>query len=103
MEQMNAWFIANKLTLNTSKSNFIVFKSRYSKISNIPDKLKFDKSEISHSDAIKYLGLTLDEHLTFNQHVQNVYNSIKRYFKIFYNIRRYLNDKQVEILYYSLV
>ena len=25
MAQMNSWFIANKLTLNTSKSSFIVF------------------------------------------------------------------------------
>ena len=73
---MNAWFIANKLTLNTNKSNFIVFKSRYSKVNNIPDKLKFDKSEISRSETIKYLGLTLDEHLNFNQHIQNVCNSI---------------------------
>ena len=37
------------------------------------------------------------------QHVKNVCSSIKRYFKIFYNIRRYLNVKQTEILYYSMI
>ena len=103
MTQMNAWFITNKLTLNASKSTFIIFKSRYSKISNLPNKLEFANSEISRSDSVKYLGLTLDEHLTFNQHVQNVCNSIKRYFKIFYNIRRYLHIKQAEVLYYSMI
>ena len=103
MTQMNAWFITNKLTLNASKSTFIIFKSRYSKISNLPNKLEFAKSEISRSDSVKYLGLTLDEHLTFNQHVQSVCNSIKRYFKIFYNIRRYLHIKQAEVLYYSMI
>ena len=77
MTQMNAWFITNKLTLNASKSTFIIFKSRYSKISNLPNKLEFAKSEISRSDSVKYLGLTLDEYLTLNQHVQNVGNSIK--------------------------
>ena len=103
MSQMNTWFITNKLTLNASKSTFIIFKSRYSKISNLPNKLEFAKSEISRSDSVKYLGLTLDEHLTFNQHVQSVCNSIKRYFKIFYNIRRYLHIKQAEVLYYSMI
>ena len=103
MTQMNTWFITNKLTLNASKSTFIIFKSRYSKISNLPNKLEFAKSEISRSDSVKYLGLTLDEHLTFNQHVQSVCNSIKRYFKIFYNIRRYLHIKQAEVLYYSMI
>ena len=103
MAQMNSWFIANKLTLNTSKSSFIVFRSRYSRINNLPNKFEFAKSEIIRSNTIKYLGLTLDEHLIFNQHVQNVCNSIKRYFKIFYNIRRYLNNKQIEILYYSMI
>ena len=103
MSQMNSWFKANKLTLNANKSSFIVFKSRRSKINNLPEKFKVDNSEILRSDSIKYLGLTLDEHLNFNQHVQNVCNSIKRYFKIFYNIRRYLNIKQTEILYYSMI
>ena len=103
MAQMNSWFIANKLTLNTSKSSFIVFRSRYSRVNNLPNKFEFAKSEIIRSDTIKYLGMTLDEHLIFNQHVQDVCNSIKRYFKIFYNIRRYLNNKQIEILYYSMI
>ena len=103
MNQMNSWFIANKLTLNASKSSFIVFRSHYSRINNLPDKFEFAKSEIVRSDSVKYLGLTLDEHLLFNTHVQNVCNSIKRYFKIFYNIRRYLNTKQIDILYYSMI
>ena len=103
MEQMNNWFVANKLTLNAKKSSFIIFKSNRSKNRILPDKLVFNNSEIMRSNSIKYLGITFDEHLTFNLHIQNVCNSIKRYFKIFYNIRRYLNCKQVEILYYSLI
>ena len=77
MNKMNSWFIANKLTLNASKSTFIVFRSRYSRINNLPNKFEFAKSEIVRSDSVKYLGLTLDEHPLFNTHVQNVCNSIK--------------------------
>ena len=103
MEQMNNWFVANKLTLNAKKSSFIIFKSNRSRINNLPDKFTFNNTEIMRSNSINYLGLTFDEHLTFNLHIKNVGNSIKRYFKIFYNIRNYINSKQVEILYYSMI
>ena len=80
MEQMNNWFVANKLTLNAKKSSFIIFKSNRSKNRNLPDKLVFNNSEIVRSNSIKYLGITLDEHLNFNLHIQNVCNSIKKVF-----------------------
>ena len=103
MEQMNKWFMANKLTLNAKKSSFIIFRSTRSKLNNLPERIKFNDSEITRSDSIQYLGLTLDEHLNFNLHIQNVCSSIKRYFKIFYNIRNYINKNQVEVLYYSMI
>ena len=46
MEQLHKWFNANKLTLNASKSNFIIFRSPRMKINNIPEKniiFKFGK------------------------------------------------------------
>ena len=103
MVQLDKWFIANKLTLNAKKSSFTIFRSLRSKTKNLPDKLVFNKSEIIRSATVTYLGVLLDEHLTFKNHVQKVCNSIKMYFKVFYNIRRYISSKQIEILYYSLI
>ena len=33
------WFEANRLTLNTSKSNFIIFRTFQRKIHDLPDKI----------------------------------------------------------------
>ena len=95
MIQLDKWFIANKLTLNAKKSSFTIFRSLRSKTKNLPDKLVFNKSEIIRSATVTYLGVLLDEHLTFKNHVQKVCNSIKMYFKVFYNIRRYISSKQI--------
>ena len=54
MTQLNAWFKANKLTLNSGKSNFIVFRSNKNPIKNLPDKINFENTIITRSESSKY-------------------------------------------------
>ena len=63
MTQLNAWFKANKLTLNSGKSNFIVFRSNKNPTTNLPEKIYFENTSINRSGTSKYLGVTLDEHV----------------------------------------
>ena len=67
----------------------------------IPSVLHFGQNNIKKS--VKYLGVTLDEHLTWNEHVQNVCNSLKRCFSTFYGVRDYINIDQIKTIYYSLI
>ena len=103
MTQLNAWFKANKLTLNSVKSNFIVFRSKQNTTTNLPEKINFENTSINRSETSKYLGVTLDEHVTWNQHITEVCNKLKRYFKLFYSIRNYVNINQVKIIYYAFI
>ena len=59
------WFEANKLTLNTSKSNFIIFRTSQSKLDGLPDIINICGKDIYRTDRIKYLGILIDEHLTW--------------------------------------
>ena len=99
MTQLNTWFKANKLTLNSGKSNFIVFRSNKNTATNLPEKINFENTSINRSSSSKYLGVTLDEHVTWNQHITEVCNKLKRYFKLFYSIRDFVNSIQVKIIY----
>ena len=103
MTQLNAWFKANKLTLNSGKSNFIVFRSNKNTATNLPEKINFENTSINRSSSSKYLGVTLDEHVTWNQHITEVCNKLKRYFKLFYSIRDFVNSIQVKIIYYAFI
>ena len=103
MLQLHQWFKSNKLTLNAEKSNFIVFRLKRNNLTNIPDQLQFENLKISRNNSVKYLGVTLDEHLTWNEHILDLCNKLKIHFKTFYCIRRYLNKEQVKSMYYALI
>ena len=87
LNQLMEWFEANKLTLNASKSNFIIFRTSQRKIANLPDKITIHGKDVHRTDKIKYLGILIDEHLTWKPHITEICNSLRRYFSIFYNIR----------------
>ena len=103
MSLVNKWFTANKLTLSTDKSSFIIFKTAQSQQTNIPDELYFDSKYIRRENTVKYLGLTFDQHLNWNTHITNMCNSLKSCFPIFYSIRKYINLEQARAIYYNVI
>ena len=103
MTQLNTWLRANKLTLNADKSSFTIFKSNKKIIHNLPDKIEFLGQNIKRSTHNKFLGITLDENLSFSNHITELCNKLKRLFHIFYNIRDYLTKENIKTIYYALV
>ena len=62
------WLCANRLSLNVSKTEFIVFRPPKKTL----DKriiLKLNRIKIYESNKIKYLGLILDSRLSWNNHI----------------------------------
>ena len=103
LTKIDEWFSSNKLTLNVDKTCFIIFKSNRWRNANIPDRINFKDKSINRVSCIKYLGLYLDELLNWNNHVNEVCNALKRFFRTFYNIRSYLNLKQARTIYYAMI
>ena len=103
MNYLSDWFADNKLTLNIDKSHFCVFRSTKNKNKPIPEGIKFKDKYIKRVPEIKYLGVFLDEHLTFTYHTNEVCKSLRKYFSIFYNIRRYLNKSHIRSIYFSMI
>ena len=103
MTQLTRWFNANKLTLNAEKSSFTLFRSGRKKISNIPDYIEFLDNQIRRTTHIKFLGVTIEENLSWNLHINEICNKLKRLFHIFYNIRDYLSKENIKTIYYTLI
>ena len=103
MTQLTNWFNANKLTLNADKSSFTIFRSSKKTIPNLPDKINFLNHEINRAPDIKFLGIILDEHLTWNNHINEICNKLKRFFHIFYNIRHLLSKNNIKTIYYAII
>ena len=73
LECINKWFKANKLSLNINKIKYTLFhkKSTKNEISGIPD-LKIGSKNIEKTSSIKFLGVMLDKHISWNDHIKTV-------------------------------
>ena len=103
LKNINEWFADNKLTLNLSKTSYVIFKSKRSTNINLPNSISYENMEIHRESQVKYLGLTLDEHLDWNSHTNEICNKLKAFFPIFYNIRQYLDLDHIRTIYYTMV
>ena len=65
------WFTQNRLKINPSKTEMLVIKSRR-QTANTDFSVSFGDDEISPSDSVKILGVTLDSHLSWDSHVGTV-------------------------------
>ena len=71
LKSLREWLTSNKLTLSTEKTFFIIYHSKRKQISPQYDYLRIKNSVIKRVHHVKYLGLFLDEHLSWEIHKNN--------------------------------
>ena len=74
LNNLHDWLTTNKLTLNTKKSNLVIFRPKQKKIRyllqiSIFDSEKNRRVSLEHKSYIKYLGVLIDENLSWKNHL----------------------------------
>ena len=101
LELLYDWLCANRLSLNTGKTEFIVFRpSRYKNGERVT--LKLHHSKLFESSKIKYLGLVLDNKLNWKPHITELSKKLSRGIGLLYKIRSYCPTPVLRSLYYSI-
>ena len=87
----------NKLTINFSKTHYIIFKSVRKKepVINIPN--------MQQKDHIKYLGVYLDKYLNWEHQIKVVHSKVSKNIGIIRKLRYYVDLKTLTDIYYSLI
>ena len=75
LSKVSDWLVANKLTLNVDKSNFLIISPLIKNKTN-EIKLAINNKLIAQKDCIKYLGVLLDKDISWKQHIQQVNRNI---------------------------
>ena len=99
------WFTANKLSLNVEKTKYSFFH-KPSKKDDIPfrlPKLIINNYQIQGEESVKFLGVLLDQHLTWKEHIKRTENKIAKNIGILYKARLYLDKRSLLCLYYSYI
>ena len=87
------------------KNRYSLF-SKPSKKDDIPlvlPKLNINNSEIAQTESIKFLGVLLDENLSWKTHIKYIENKISKNIGILFKARPFLNKKSLLSLYYLYI
>ena len=71
LEKLSDWLSANKLSLNVGKSNVLLFRPKNAK-NELKSKLTINGEKLEEKFFAKYLGILIDNKLTFNNQTDHI-------------------------------
>ena len=93
------WLNSNYLMLNFKKTQYIIFT--YKNLSQNLD-LTINGNVIKRSPYVDFLGVRLDQKMSFKQHISIVISKVSKLQGVFYKISHYLPFNVLLKLYYAL-
>ena len=96
------WLTLNQLTLNIKKSNFIIFKSHKKRLKRQIN-LQLNGNELQRVEESKCLGIVIDQHLTWKNHIEHIPKKMIRTTGLLCRIRLYVNQSRLKMLYNSSI
>ena len=78
LKQVIKWLGLNKLSLNTAKTELIFFYSKRRPIDFNSISIRFNGIKLSPVDHVKYLGMYLDSHLSWEYHLHELSKKLSR-------------------------
>ena len=76
LDRVYEWLTVNKLTLNISKTKFMIFSPKNKNI--IVPNIVINNQPIENVSEFSFLGVTLSEHMSWRNHTDKISNKINR-------------------------
>ena len=96
------WLLANKISLNCSKTELIIFPRRGGNPTNFQFRIRLNGHRIFPSEYIKYLGVYLDCNLSGKYHCTILHPKLSRACGMLSKARHYIPEKELISLYYAI-
>ena len=98
------WLCSNKLTLNLTKTKYIIFMPRQKESSNVYPPLTVANVYLEKSSFVKYLGVYIDCHLTWHDHIDYICGKISKNVNIMVKLKHHISKATlVSLCYYSIM
>ena len=100
--RVDKWFRANRLTTNSKKASKFLLShcTHISRTMNFH--IKMGNVELERVSSVKYLGVMLDEKVTWENQIDYLATKLSRSAGIFSKLRYYLNPKTLLEMYHAL-
>ena len=97
------WFCANKLSLNAKKTQYMVLQPAGINRNLSEQKLLINDITLSQARHCKFLGITIDDMLTWKHHLSCVNSKISRALFAIKQLKFSLPKDSLRILYFALI
>ena len=101
LEKVNLWLKLNKLSLNIKKTKLMIFHRKQKKIKDI--NISIDNVQIERVNTFNFLGIMLDESLTWTDHTNMVANKISRVTGVLHRLKNIFPKEILLTLYNTLI
>ena len=102
LNKVQQWCYANKVTINLSKSNYMIIKGKRRSV-QVKGALEISGSKLLEVDKASFVGLQIDKHLTWIEHIKMVNRNIRSKVGILFRIRHYVPQNILVLLYKALI
>ena len=99
MENIRQWLCCNKLSLNVSKTHYMVFAPKNKHVDDL--NIKIQNTHIERVSVTKFLGVMIDAHLSWIYHIEYTCKKISKCVGVILKARKKLNKAVLLNLYYS--
>ena len=96
---LNEWLGGNQLSLNFNKTNYVHFTTTRNVTVNLT--IGFNKNFITNSSYTKFLGVTMDNTLSWNNHIDLLEKKLHTACYIIRNAKTYVSASSLKIIYYA--
>ena len=96
------WLISNKLTLNVSKSTFIVIHSPQRK-RNKQVTIKINGENLEEKSHTEYLGVLIDKNLNWKAHIHHINLKLAKGLGMIAKIRHFIPPSDLRNIYYAFI
>ena len=99
LQKINEWFEVNKLSLDAGKTKYSIFH-KPSRKDDLP-RFLIKKHKVERVKSIKFLGVLLDENLSWKDHIKYIENKVAKNIGLLYRAKLFLDKFSLLTLYYS--
>ncbi len=103
MGSLSDWFCANKLSLNISKTNFLLFNPKPIHQALDIEELKIGDRTIWRVKTTKFLGIYIDDGLEWGDHIDHIVKQVSSGSYAIRTAKRLLSVENLRTMYFSLV
>lgn len=103
INRISSWMQENKLFLNMSKTEYVIYGSHQRLKREDSISLSCNGSSLTKSESFKYLGVVIDQHLSFNNHIEHVVNKVSRKLGVLRRLRIFIPMAAAERLYKTMI